>query len=295
MLTVVAFIVALGLLIAVHEYGHYRVAVACGVRVLRFSVGFGKTLYRWQPKNQKHGQTPSLSSAPFPLGGYVKMLDEREAPWPPSRAPSGVQHPAAALARRHRGGRPAANLLLAVLLYALVNWYGVQEPRAVLASPVAGSVAEAAGLRGRAGAPAGFDRRGAGAGGVVRELRWLLTRGALDGGRARWRCARRGGASTREVVLAAVPPGNARRRRALFRRIGIVGPLDAARDGRGDARRRRRARRPAQGDVVLTGGRRAVVDDGPAARADPRRRCQRARAGSASGDGARRVHAGAAK
>ena len=46
MLTVVAFIVALGLLIAVHEYGHYRVAVACGVRVLRFSVGFGRALWR---------------------------------------------------------------------------------------------------------------------------------------------------------------------------------------------------------------------------------------------------------
>src|SRR5688500_3328567 len=56
MLTIVAFIVALGLLIAVHEYGHYRVAVACGVRVLRFSVGFGKTLYRWHPKKQKPGQ-----------------------------------------------------------------------------------------------------------------------------------------------------------------------------------------------------------------------------------------------
>ena len=56
MLTIVAFIVALGLLIAVHEYGHYRVAVACGVKVLRFSVGFGKTLYRWQPRKQKHGQ-----------------------------------------------------------------------------------------------------------------------------------------------------------------------------------------------------------------------------------------------
>ena len=56
MLTVLAFVVALGLLIAVHEYGHYRMAVACGVKVLRFSVGFGKTLWRWQPANQKHGQ-----------------------------------------------------------------------------------------------------------------------------------------------------------------------------------------------------------------------------------------------
>ena len=56
MLTVVAFLVALGLLIAVHEYGHYRVAVACGVKVLRFSVGFGTTVYRWRPKRQHPGQ-----------------------------------------------------------------------------------------------------------------------------------------------------------------------------------------------------------------------------------------------
>ncbi|RYF75970.1 MAG: hypothetical protein EOO22_03340, partial [Comamonadaceae bacterium] len=78
MLTVVAFIAALGLLIAVHEYGHYRMAVACGVRVIRFSVGFGKTLVRWKPKRQHPGQDTEFVIAAFPLGGYVKMLDERE-------------------------------------------------------------------------------------------------------------------------------------------------------------------------------------------------------------------------
>src|SRR5687768_13248534 len=81
--TVVAFIVALGLLVAVHEWGHYRVAVACGVKVLRFSVGFGRTLYRWKPRRQRPGQDTEFVIAAFPLGGYVKMLDEREAPVPP--------------------------------------------------------------------------------------------------------------------------------------------------------------------------------------------------------------------
>ena len=76
MLTVIAFVVALGVLIAVHEYGHYRVAVACGVRVLRYSVGFGKTLVRWQPR----GSATEFVIAAFPIGGYVKMLDEREGP-----------------------------------------------------------------------------------------------------------------------------------------------------------------------------------------------------------------------
>src|SRR6218665_3567364 len=79
MLTVVAFIVALGLLIAVHEYGHYRVAVACGVKVERFSIGFGKVLWRWQPK----GSPTEFVIGAFPLGGYVKMLDERERPVAP--------------------------------------------------------------------------------------------------------------------------------------------------------------------------------------------------------------------
>ena len=77
MTTLLAFIVTLGLLIVVHEYGHYRVAVACGVKVLRFSVGFGRTLW-----SRQRGETEFVVAA-LPLGGYVRMLDEREAPVPP--------------------------------------------------------------------------------------------------------------------------------------------------------------------------------------------------------------------
>src|SRR6478752_9747514 len=148
MLTVLAFLVALGLLIAVHEYGHYRVAVACGVKVLRFSVGFGKTLYRWQPKRQHPGQETEFVIGAFPLGGYVRMLDEREAPVEPhERHRAFNNQPLRARAAIVAAG-PLANLLLAVLLYAAVNWIGVQEPMPVLASPVPGSVAQAAGLQG---------------------------------------------------------------------------------------------------------------------------------------------------
>ena len=84
MLTIVAFVVALGLLIAVHEYGHYRVAVACGVKVLRFSIGFGHALWRFKPKRQRPGQDTEFVVGLFPLGGYVKMLDEREGPVDPA-------------------------------------------------------------------------------------------------------------------------------------------------------------------------------------------------------------------
>ena len=144
MLTVIAFVVALGILIAVHEYGHYRVAVACGVKVLRFSVGFGKTLVRWQPK----GSPTEFVIGLLPIGGYVKMLDEREAP-----VLAGERHMAfnnQPLAKRAAivAAGPLVNLLLAVMLYSVINWSGVQQAKAVLASPLPGSVAQAAGLSG---------------------------------------------------------------------------------------------------------------------------------------------------
>ena len=69
-----SFIVALAILIAVHEFGHYWVARRLGVKVLRFSIGFGKPLFKWRSKN---GETEYVIAA-IPLGGYVRMLDERE-------------------------------------------------------------------------------------------------------------------------------------------------------------------------------------------------------------------------
>src|SRR5450759_3214537 len=134
MLTLIAFVLALGVLIAVHEYGHYRMAVACGVKVLRFSIGFGQPLFRWQPK----GSATEFVIGAFPLGGYVKMLDEREAPV------AGEERHLAFNTQPLRSrfaivaAGPVANLLLAVLLFAVVNWSGVQHPAAILASPVAG-------------------------------------------------------------------------------------------------------------------------------------------------------------
>ena len=73
-------IVSLGVLVTFHEFGHFWVARRNGVKVLRFSVGFGKTLFRWKPTNQRPGQDTEFVIGAFPLGGYVKMLDEREAP-----------------------------------------------------------------------------------------------------------------------------------------------------------------------------------------------------------------------
>jgi len=74
--TIVAFIVALGVLIVVHEYGHYLAARLCRVKVLRFSVGFGRPLATWRLGADR----TEWSIAAVPFGGYVKMLDEREGP-----------------------------------------------------------------------------------------------------------------------------------------------------------------------------------------------------------------------
>jgi regulator of sigma E protease len=140
--TVLAFLLTLGLLVVVHEYGHYRVAVACGVKVLRFSVGFGRVLLR----RQRTPDSPEFVVCMLPLGGYVRMLDEREAPVEPAEL--GRAFNRQTLPRRAAivVAGPLANLLLAIVLFAGAHWIGMEEPMAVLGAPPAGSLAERAGL-----------------------------------------------------------------------------------------------------------------------------------------------------
>jgi regulator of sigma E protease len=180
MLTIVAFIVAIGVLIAVHEYGHYRVAVACGVKVLRFSIGFGRTLFRYKPKKQKPNQDTEFIIGAFPLGGYVKMLDEREAPVKPEERHLAFNTQPLRKRALIVAAGPVANLVLAVVLYAGLNWWGVMEAKAVIASPVAGSMAERAGLHsGDFVKSAAFDGDGIREVRSFDELQWLLLKGAF--------------------------------------------------------------------------------------------------------------------
>lgn len=257
LLTVIAFVIALGVLIAVHEYGHYRVAVACGVKVLRFSVGFGTPLLRWQPK----GSPTEFVLGAFPLGGYVRMLDEREAPVEPhERHLAFNTQPLRSRAAIVVAG-PMANLLLAVLLYAVVNWSGVEEPKAYLASPVAGSVAQKAGLLG------GEFVRAAAIGAEEPEpvrsfedLRWMLTRGALDGTNVRLEIEPQPGMPQRSVVLELSQIDASEADAQLFRKIGLIGPwtrpvLGEIMDG---SAAQRSGLRP--GDVVQQVGTATVVD-----------------------------------
>lgn len=225
MLTVPAFIVALGLLIAIHEYGHYRVAVACNVKVLRFSVGFGKALYRWKPRKPRPGQDTEFVIGAFPLGGYVKMLDEREAPVDPAERDRAFNtQPLKARAAIVAAG-PVANLLLAILLYAAVNWMGVEEPQPVLGTPVAGSLAAEAGLAGgERVAAAGFVGAPAEPVRSFEEVRWLLTRGALDGRDVRLEFSREGGSRGGELVLPLSRIDAREADAQLMRKVGVVAP-----------------------------------------------------------------------
>jgi regulator of sigma E protease len=146
MTTLLAFLFALALLIFVHELGHYAVARWFDVKVLRFSIGFGKPLVRWSVGPDRTEWTIS----PIPLGGYVRMLDEREE-GPGSVAAHEVHR---AFNRQSLKARsaivvagPLANFLLAIVLYAGLAVGGIDEPAAVLAEPPRGTQAAAAGVR----------------------------------------------------------------------------------------------------------------------------------------------------
>ena len=142
LITIVAFVVALGCLIVVHEYGHYAVARACGVKVLRFSVGFGKPLWS---RRLGRDQTEWMVAA-FPLGGYVKMLDEREGPVPAEELSRAFNRQSVWRRIAIVVAGPAANFLLAILLYWALFIHGVPGIKPVIAEPPAGSAAQVAGL-----------------------------------------------------------------------------------------------------------------------------------------------------
>ena len=180
LIEVLAFAVAIGVLVVVHEYGHYSVARLCGVKVLRFSIGFGKPLVQWvSPKTGTEWTIAAL-----PLGGYVKMLDEREAgaPIPPEALPYAFnrQHVAKRFAIVAAG--PVANFILAIVLFAAVFATGVSEPAAIVAAPAPNTAAALAGFDGGETVVA-VRNPDAGSSEPVRswsDLRWKLLGAAFD-------------------------------------------------------------------------------------------------------------------
>ena len=170
--TAASFVVALGVLIVVHEFGHYLAARLCNVRVLRFSIGFGGSLATWRFGRDATEWTIAV----VPFGGYVKMLDEREAPVEPDQLQRAFNRQSVGRRLFIVAAGPAFNFLFAIAVYAGLYMHGLPEARPVLAAPASGTIAHAAGLR------AGDLVRSIDGEAVAtwQDLRWRILQGALQ-------------------------------------------------------------------------------------------------------------------
>ncbi|HVF65394.1 MAG TPA: RIP metalloprotease RseP [Casimicrobiaceae bacterium] len=166
LLKIASFLVVLGILVVFHEAGHYVVARLCNVKVLRFSVGFGRILWS---KRMTRDKTEFAVSA-IPLGGYVKMADEREGDLSPEDAARSFNRASVGKRIAIVAAGPAANLLLAVVLYAATFMAGIPGQKPFLAAPRAATPAAQAGIQ------AGDEviRVGGVAVESLQELRWQL-------------------------------------------------------------------------------------------------------------------------
>ncbi len=216
--TVLAFLFTLGVLIVVHEYGHYRVAVACGVRVLRFSIGFGRVLWR----RQARPDSTEFVICALPLSGYVRMLDEREGAVAPAEFDRAFNRKSLWQRAAIVAAGPAANLLLAVALYATQFWVGVDEPKAVLGPLAAASLAERAGLH------AGDWVRSVSGDGVewrdvrsMTDLRWQVTQSLLHGESLELMVSGREGRGQRRATLDLGSLATSEVDSKLMQRIGL--------------------------------------------------------------------------
>lgn len=233
LMTALAFLVTIGVLVVIHEWGHYRAAVACDVKVLRFSVGFGRVLW-----SRTRGETEFVISA-LPLGGYVKMLDEREGRVDPAeRHRAFNRRPLPQRAFVVAAG-PLANLVLAVVLYACVNWAGIEEIRPWMAEPRTASLAADAGLRSRDEIVALQVQGGRGdeassddewvAVRSTSDLQWWFTRAAVQGRDVRLRVVTRNSelsspSGERELTLAVGRIPAAEVDGNVLKKLGFSGP-----------------------------------------------------------------------
>lgn len=140
--SVIGFVLAIGVLVAFHEFGHYWVARRLGVKVLRYSIGFGTPLLRW--RRGKDDIEYAISA--IPLGGYVKMLDEREGPVPEAELHRAFNRQSLAVRSAIVAAGPVFNLLFALLAYWAIFVLGSQELKPIVGEVAPSTPAAAAGL-----------------------------------------------------------------------------------------------------------------------------------------------------
>jgi regulator of sigma E protease len=140
--TLFYFSVAIAVLVAFHEFGHFWVARKAGVKVIRFSIGFGKTLWAWQ----KAPETTEFVLSAIPLGGYVKMVDEREGEVKPEDLPYAFNKQPLLARTAIVAAGPIFNLLLAILLFWLVLVIGEVGIKPIVGAVEAGTLAAEAGF-----------------------------------------------------------------------------------------------------------------------------------------------------
>ncbi len=174
MMTLLAFLVTIGVLILVHEYGHYLAAKRCGVRVLQFSLGFGRPLYA---RRLGRDGTEFILAA-FPLGGFVRMLDEREAPVAAHELHRAFNRQPVWKRMLIVVAGPLANLLLAVVLYWILLMSGLPGLRPLLGEVPAGTPAAQASLK----ADELIVRVGKTAVSTWQDVRWTLLQESLKAG-----------------------------------------------------------------------------------------------------------------
>ncbi len=262
MQTVLAFLVAIGLLVAVHEWGHFYVARLCGVRVLRFSIGFGPKVWGWTSK--RNGTEFVLSA--IPLGGYVKMLDGRESPVAEHEYKQAFDRQS--LARRSAIviAGPLANLVLAVFLYAVVNWQAVPQAAAVLPTPMESSVAAKGGWSGGERVlEVGLDADNMVPIRTFEEFRWWLATASLERSLIYVRATDSANdaptdATLRSLDLSGLEVSAADT--ALFQKIGWMAPFSRPVMGEISTGSRAEESGLLLGDTVLSANGRPIVDSG---------------------------------
>ena len=244
---VFAFVLMLSVLIFVHELGHFLVARWCGVRVLKFCLGFGPPIGigRWRLAWTRNGTEYAI--AWFPLGGFVKMLGENpdEADDPEVRA-----HPSEALGAKPLWQKlaivfagPAMNLMLPVVIFAVTLFIGMPRPAPVVGAVEAGSPAERAGLAAGDRLLALGDQPDR----VVGRFRGARAQAPGRGARAALPARRR---AARGALRGHLPRGARRVRQGARHGLGGARPSPAHRDGRRPERGR--ARRTARGCAPAT-------------------------------------------